>query len=609
MSRFFSGPRAISCAALAIAAAMAFQAAPAWAGPGYQPASSSPSISLDAEVPAGVAIDQSSQLIYVAEASRSLFSIAPGEVEQLSASGAPTASSPFGTGGQDFFVSVAVNPLTHGIYAYQIQGSTPQGQKGESKVSTFSSSGALGTSFTLANAQAESLAADASGRLFFPSNVTGSVLIYGSSGTLEGSVTCGGCPGGGFVKPQSVAFDSAGKLYVVDSASGGRVIKFAPSAGSYTYESTLQSGAGAVAVGVDSSSNDLIVGDQVGSKYHLTAYDSSGTEFDDFGAGLVTRSAIEVISGQVAVNATTRKLYVSNPGGSDLLVFERSASIPAPTASISTPSPLGQMQATLQAAVDPKGHVLTTCEFDYTDQASFEANGFSGAKAAPCPPLVGGDESTSVSAPISGLTPSTKYDYRIRIASFGGSSTSGPQPFETLPPLPPEAKTGAASALTKTTATLAGTVNPKGGNVSDCHFEWVSDAAFGTTGFTGAKKKACLPTPSGNVANSVTAKVTELTAGTTYRFRVVATNNSGTGTATEASFATVAETCAENAALCPPSGTPQAPSVPASIEAGPLPALPVPPQPKPLKCRKGFKKKKVRGKLKCVKIKKHSGRR
>jgi hypothetical protein len=502
---------------------------------------------------------------------------------------------------------VAVNPLTHGIYAYQIEGATPAGQKGTSKLSVFSSSGALGTSFFPANAEAQSLATDSAGRLFFPSNVTSSVQIYSASGALEGSVTCGACPGGGFVKPQSVAIDSAGKLYVVDSANGGRVVKFTPSGGIYSYESTLQSGASAVAVGVDGSTNDVIVGDRVANRYHLVAFDSSGVEFDDFGVGLVSRSTIEAISGQIAVNATTHKVYVSNPGGKALFVFERIASIPAPTATVAAPSPVGQLGATLKAVVNPKGHVFTTCEFEYTDQADFQANGFANAQSVPCPSLVGENESTSIAVAVNGLTPATSYDYRIRTANFGGSAESGAQSFQTLPALPPESTAGTASALTKTSATLAGSVNSKGGTVSDCHFEWVSEAAFKAAGFTGASSKVCLPMPSGNIATSVTAKISGLTVGTPYRFRIVATNNSGTGTSTDASFSTVAEACSENPALCSLGG---APSAPAQVEAGPAPmAPPAPAQPKPLKCHKGFKKKTVRGKLKCVKVKKHRSKR
>jgi hypothetical protein len=610
MSRPFSvRRRAKSLIAIVVAAiVMALAAQGALAGPGYQLDSVAPSIPTSDEAPIGIAIDQSSQIIYVAEATSELANAKPGQIEQLNASGTPTADSPFGTGGGDLFVSVAVNPSTHGIYAYQLGASTPLGQKGETKISTFSSSGVLGTSFTPSTAEAGTLAVDASGRLFFPNSVTGSVQILSPSGTLEGSITCGACLGGAFSTPQAVAFDSAGNLYVVDTAAGGRVIKLAPSGGSYAYVSTLQSGAGAYAVAVDVSSNVVLVGDLEGTRYHVVSYDSSGTEFDDFGEGLVTPSQLEHATGQLAVNSTTHKAYLTNPGGKKLWVFEPIGSIPAPTAAAAAPTPVGQVTTTLRATVNPKGHTLTSCGFEYTDHADFLANGFADAKTAACPPLIGENASTPISAAVGSLTPGTSYDYRVKIASYGGAAESGSQTFETLAPLPPVATTGAASALTKTTATLAGSVDPKGGTISNCHFEWVTEAAFQATGFTGAGSKACTPTPSGNGTVSVTAKPSGLTAGTAYRFRVVATNNSGTGTATDNGFATVAETCSENVTLCPPSSGGGSQSSPPPVATAPAPTNPTP-APKPLKCRKGFKKKRVGGKLRCVKVKKHHAKR
>ena len=150
-------------------------------------------------------------------------------------------------------------------------------------------------------------------------------------------------PGRRFSSPQAVAFDSTGDLYVVDAAAGSRVVKLVPSSGSYAYASTLQSGGGAVAVAVDVSSDDVVVGDLEGGKYHVVAYDSSGAEFDDFGEGLVTPSQLEIVTGQLAVNSTTHEVYLSNPGGKELWAFEPIGSIPAPTAATVAPSPLGQV--------------------------------------------------------------------------------------------------------------------------------------------------------------------------------------------------------------------------------------------------------------------------
>ncbi|HEX4463791.1 MAG TPA: hypothetical protein VH042_04020 [Solirubrobacterales bacterium] len=587
------------------AVAMALVAPGAWAGPGYQLDPSDPSISLGAEIPTGVAIDQDSEEIYVAELTKGLLNLNPGEVEQLDSSGAPTGSSPFSTGGQDFFFAVAVNPVTHGIYAYQSEGMTPFGQKGASKMSSFSSSGVLGASFSPTNSAARTLAADSSGRVYFPNSSAHSVQVFNSTGVLESTITCGDCPGGGFSEPVAVAFNAAGKLYVVDS-DADRVVKLTPSAGSYAYESTLQSGAGATAIAVDTMDGTAFVGDVVGSKYHVVAYDSTGTELDDFGSGLIHPSLVEAAVSQLAVNAATHEVYLSDPGAKQLWVFERIASIPAPTAAVSTPSLVGQLEATLSATVNPKGHVLKTCSFEYTNHADFLANGYANAKTAACPPLVGGPEAAAISAVAGSLTPGTSYDYRIQIGNHGGSAESGPQGFETLPPLPPEATTETAKSITKTTATLAASVNPKGGKISNCHFEYIDEAGFQKAGFTGAASKNCTTIPKGNVATAVTANVSALAAGTTYRFRVVATNNAGVGTATDKAFATVAETCAENTALCLPAvgGTSPPPTT-----SAPVVTPPSAPQTRPLNCRKGFKKKRVRGKLKCVKAKKHRSKR
>ncbi len=583
-----------------------FQAPAASAGPGYQLDASDPTISLAAEVPTGIAVDQVSEEIYVAELSKGLFpNLNPGEIEQLESDGTPTASSPFTTGGQDFFVAVAVNPVTQGIYTYQAEGTTPLGQKGSSKISGFSSSGVLGASFSPTNSPAKTLAADSSGRVYFPNKSAHGVQVFSSAGTLESTITCGDCPGGSFSEPTAVAFNPAGKLYVVDRGSD-RVVKLTPSAGSYAYESTLQSGGGAAAIAVDSADGDTFVGDLVGDKYHVVAYDSSGTELDDFGTGLLHASLVETATGQLAVNGTTHRIYLSDPGAKQLWVFERIASIPAPTATVIAPSPVGQVEATLGATVNPKGHVLKTCHFEYTNHADFLANGYANAKTAACPPLVGERESTTISAAVGNLTPATTYDYRIQVGNHGGSAENGPQEFETLPPLPPEVTTETAKSITKTTATLAASVNPKGGKISNCHFEYIDEAGFQKAGFTDAGSKNCSSTPKGNVATAVMANLSALAAGTSYRFRIVATNNSGTTKAGEQTFATVAETCAENSALCPTQEAPPATSSPApAITPSPAPAR----TKKRLKCHKHFKKKRVRGKLKCVRVKKHRRRR
>jgi hypothetical protein len=591
--------------AIGVGALLALIAAgPATAGPGYELDSVKPSIALAGEGPHGVAIDQSNGTIYVTELTTDLQKESSGQIEQFNSSGFATAGSPFVTGGTDFFTGVAVNPVTQGIYAYQTQLSTPSGLKGVSRMNTFSSAGVAGASFNPAKSTGPQLAADAAGRVYFPNDGSGTVQVFSASGTLESSISCTSCPGGGFVKPLGVALDSSGNLYVVDIAGKGQVIKFKTSGGSYVYDSVLQSGEGAVAVGVDPGSGDVFVGDYGGGGYHVVAYDSSGTQFDDFGGGTVGPPPFGIeTAGQIAANATTHKVYVSDPSSSKLWIFDRVTSIPAPTASTSAASSPGQLDVTLNATVNPQGHGLRACRFEYIDHADFLVNGFAAAASMPCPSKPVGSSSVAISAHVAGLTPATSYDYRIAVTSNGGSAEGTAQTFETLPPLAPTNTTGSASAITQTTATLAGSVNPHGGPVSNCHFEYTNEADFQANAFTHAVAAPCVPILTGTVSKAVLAKVSGLAANTKYRFRLVATNNSGTSQATDEAFTTLADTCATNPALCPPPAEEKHETIMTPPIVIPLPA-PSAPVKKPLKCHKGFKKKTVHGKPKCIKVKK-----
>ena len=56
-------------------------------------------------------------------------------------------------------------------------------------------------------------------------------------------------------------------------------------------------------------------------------------------------------------------------------------------------------------------------------------------------------------------------------ANAGGTSYGADATFSSLPGAP-AALTGAASAITQTTATLGASVDPNGGLIESCVFEW-----------------------------------------------------------------------------------------------------------------------------------------
>ncbi|HXB65341.1 MAG TPA: hypothetical protein VNV42_10750 [Solirubrobacteraceae bacterium] len=84
----------------------------------------------------------------------------------------------------------------------------------------------------------------------------------------------------------------------------------------------------------------------------------------------------------------------------------------------------------------------------------------------------------------------------------------------------PDVTTGKASEIEpKGTATLNGTVNPDGVEVTECYFEYGASTSYG-------QKAACEPQAVGAGASEVpvSAKLKELEPGETYHFRLVASN-------------------------------------------------------------------------------------
>jgi hypothetical protein len=95
---------------------------------------------------------------------------------------------------------------------------------------------------------------------------------------------------------------------------------------------------------------------------------------------------------------------------------------------------------------------------------------------------------------------------------------------------PPAATTSAASNVTNTSATLNATVFPNQ-NATTYYFQYGTTASYG----------AATPTQgpvSGNAGKSVSADLTGLTPGTTYHFRIVATNSAGPSNGADTTFTT-----------------------------------------------------------------------
>ncbi len=140
-----------------------------------------------------------------------------------------------------------------------------------------------------------------------------------------------------------------------------------------------------------------------------------------------------------------------------------------------------------------------------------------------CPGLQGGqiaadNDSHDVEVDASGLEPNTDYEVTLVASNAGGSASGGPESFETSQ-VAPEVRALYAGDLGVNEATLAASINPKNSPVT-YQFEWGTDESYGnaapaTSQALGAED---------NAFHVVTVPLSGLQPGTTYHFRVVATN-------------------------------------------------------------------------------------
>jgi hypothetical protein len=96
----------------------------------------------------------------------------------------------------------------------------------------------------------------------------------------------------------------------------------------------------------------------------------------------------------------------------------------------------------------------------------------------------------------------------------------------------PSATTGAAKSVTASSATLNGTLNPNGAPTT-YFFQYGPTKAYGSQTPTQG------PTAAGKKSTPASAAVTGLAAGTTYHFRLVATNASGARQGRDRTFTTL----------------------------------------------------------------------
>lgn len=222
------------------------------------------------------------------------------------------------------------------------------------------------------------------------------------------------------------------------------------------------------------------------------------------------------------------RIAATNAGGTNYGGDSSFTTLPNPPAVVTgVASPVTPTAATLNGSVNPEGGTVSDCHVDYGTTPSF-------GSSAPCVSLPGsGISPVTISSAVSGLAGNTTYYFRVVSTNPGGTTYGTQQSFKTAYS-PPAVVAGEPSAVARSSAGLNGTVNPEGSSVTDCHFDYGTTTAYGSSA-------PCSATPgSGTSPVNVAAAITGLTLNTRYYFRLVATNSGGTAsTTTESSFLTL----------------------------------------------------------------------
>jgi hypothetical protein len=311
---------------------------------------------------------------------------------------------------------------------------------------------------------------------------------------------------------------------------------------------------------VDPVSHDLLV-----SVFHRGEGDIHGAvdEFNSEGAflGQVTEAAGQLLSGAQGVAfdsegdayVVNRDLNAQEGGAHAVDEFEEGHFVPGLHPAAATQD--RPRSVVLNGFVDPESELnperiggervgVVDCSFEYVSEAAYQKTGFedlSSGGDVPCEDpgaaaIPKNDVYTPVHATVSEHVESgVTYRYRLSATTgglLGGSEHTPVQAFTAAHA--PGVSATAASGVTSTFARLSGDVAPFGADTS-YQFQYLTEEQFKANGESFADASAVPASPvdvgsggeAGDLVEAVSQQVGGLAPGTTYRVRLVASNEAG----------------------------------------------------------------------------------
>ncbi|HET7054134.1 MAG TPA: hypothetical protein VFI09_09505 [Solirubrobacterales bacterium] len=330
--------------------------------------------------------------------------------------------------------------------------------------------------------QASGIAVDQSGNLYVSDREKNAIHKFTPAAGFPKETDCSAANDIKAVeRPDAIAVGSgptAGYIFVGRLFGTGGLSKVKLSNGELAYpilEGTSGGGNAVVTVAVDPANGHLFVA-QKGSSDHVDEYDASG-------ASSATKiSTISANGSGIAFAKSSGDIYLAH--GAERVDTYSAAIVTQPAVTTEPATGITPSKATLHGTVDPDGEELTECVFEYVNNSSYRSdvpNPYAAGGSVPCveseADIGEGHGPVAVQAPFSEPVnlPSPVYHFRLAAQNSNGVKVFGKdQEFETTH----IAVTKPATAITGTTATLNGTVNPDGSAVTECQFEYLAPAEF-----------------------------------------------------------------------------------------------------------------------------------
>ena len=262
---------------------------------------------------------------------------------------------------------------------------------------------------------------------------------------------------------------------------------------------------------------------------------------DTFGSGQLNGAL------GLALDPSSKILYTANSGDGDIVVF---SPLPVPDVTTAPATQTSPTSGTLHGHIGPLGPgAISDCYFEYGTAPGLDFG------TVPCEQATPFSGEADVSAEVTGLTPLTSYRFRLvaalsdgeRFLSYGRELTFTPNPST-----PPSIASTSASAITQTTASLHASINPNLAPTTYV-FQYGTSADYGSNTLPGES------IGEDGIAHSVSVPIEGLVPNTTYHYRAIAINFSGTTPSPDQTFTTSADGSSTAAAVAVPAAA-QGPS-------------------------------------------------